>query len=91
MRIREAIDLIDRMDIYRTRECDVDDAKCLAIAALEELDIVEKIIDEIEETDWYHIHNGVLIHGANGRDDEPLFRAEDILKICDKYRRKEVD
>lgn len=47
-----------------------------------------ELIDEIELTDWYHINkNGELAHGANSKEEgtEPLYKAEDILKICEEY------
>lgn len=38
---------------------------------------LELLKDRIEETTWYHIHNGKLVEGANGEEDEPLdFREE---------------
>lgn len=38
-------------------------------------------IDAIDSTDWYHINNkGELVHGANSKDDVPLYKAVDIYK-----------
>ena len=38
-------------------------------------------VDAIEETDWYHINErGELVHGANSKDDVPLYKADDVYK-----------
>lgn len=63
-----------------------------AIKALEKQNEIESMIDDIELTDWYHINRlGNLVHGANSKEEgtEPLYKAEDILAICDKYRSEE--
>jgi len=46
---------------------------------------LELLKDRIEETTWYHIHNGELVEGANGEDDEPLYKAKDILGILEEF------
>lgn len=46
---------------------------------------LELLKDRIEETTWYHIHNGKLVEGANGEDDEPLYKAKDILGILEEF------
>ena len=39
-------------------------------------------IDAMEDVDWYHINsNGQLVHGANSKEDEPLYKAEDVYKV----------
>lgn len=39
-------------------------------------------IDAMEDVDWYHINkDGQLIHGANSKEDEPLYKAEDVYKV----------
>ena len=39
-------------------------------------------IDAMENVDWYHINsNGQLVHGANSKEDEPLYKAEDVYKV----------
>lgn len=39
-------------------------------------------IDAMEEVDWYHINkDGQLTHGANSREDEPLYKAKDVYKV----------
>lgn len=39
----------------------------------------EDAVDAIERTQWYHISDkGVLVRGANGHVDEPLYKAEDV-------------
>lgn len=38
-------------------------------------------VDAIERTDWYHINKrGELVHGANGEEDVPLYKADDVYK-----------
>lgn len=44
-----------------------------------DFDIAKKIIDAIEDTTWYHIERGELFMGANGKEDEPLYKARDIF------------
>ena len=46
---------------------------------------LELLKDRIEETAWYHIHNGKLVEGANGEEDEPLYKAKDILGILEEF------
>jgi hypothetical protein len=46
---------------------------------------LELLKDRIEDTTWYHIHNGKLVEGANGEDDEPLYKAKDILGILEEF------
>ena len=39
-------------------------------------------IDAMEDVDWYHINkDGQLTHGANSKEDEPLYKAEDVYKV----------
>lgn len=39
-------------------------------------------IDAMEGVDWYHINsNGQLVHGANSKEDEPLYKADDVYKV----------
>ena len=39
-------------------------------------------IEAMEDVDWYHINsNGQLVHGANSKEDEPLYKAEDVYKV----------
>lgn len=40
-------------------------------------------IDAIENTDWYHVAGGELVHGANSKEDEPLYKAEDIYSVIE--------
>lgn len=40
-------------------------------------------IDAIESTDWYHIEGGELVHGANSKEDEPLYKAKDIYSVIE--------
>lgn len=41
---------------------------------------IMEVKNKIEETNWYHIHNGNLVQGANS-DTEPLYKYADIMKI----------
>ena len=39
-------------------------------------------IEAMEDVDWYHINkDGQLTHGANSKEDEPLYKAEDVYKV----------
>lgn len=39
-------------------------------------------IEAMEAVDWYHINSdGQLVHGANSKEDEPLYKAEDVYKV----------
>ena len=39
-------------------------------------------IDAMEGVDWYHINkDGQLTHGANSKEDEPLYKAKDVYKV----------
>ena len=39
-------------------------------------------IDAMEGVDWYHINKGGrLVHGANSKDDEPLYKAKDVYTV----------
>ncbi len=39
-------------------------------------------IEAMEDVDWHHINsNGQLVHGANSKEDEPLYKAEDVYKV----------
>lgn len=40
----------------------------------------------MEDTDWHHIYNGNLIHGANSSYHEPLYRYSDIKKVFARIR-----
>ena len=42
----------------------------------------EKAIEAMEGVDWYHINkDGQLTHGANSKEDEPLYKAEDVYNV----------
>ena len=48
---------------------------------MEDLISRKAAVEAIEETDWYHINkDGVLVRGANGAEDLPLFIAEDVFE-----------
>ena len=40
---------------------------------------LDKVIDAIERTDWYHLFNGKLSGGAEGVESA-LYKAEDVYK-----------
>jgi hypothetical protein len=36
----------------------------------------------MEDTNWYHINkDGQLVHGANSKDNEPLYKAKDVYAV----------
>ena len=37
--------------------------------------------EAIENIDWYHLRDGVMVHGANSKEDEPLYKAEDVYNV----------
>lgn len=42
----------------------------------------QEMILAMEDTDWYHINkDGQLVHGANSKEGEPLYKAEDVYKV----------
>lgn len=42
-------------------------------------------IDAMEGVDWYHINkDGQLTHGANSKEDEPLYKAKDVYAVLNK-------
>ena len=43
----------------------------------------DELIESIEETTWYHVFKGKLIHGANSKTDIPLYKASDIYSVLD--------
>ena len=48
-------------------------------------------IDAIESTDWYHIEGGELVHGANSKEDEPLYKAKDIYSVIENLPSAQPD
>jgi len=40
-------------------------------------------IDAFESLDWYHCH-GDLVHGANSKEDVPLYKADDVYKTLNE-------
>jgi len=67
----------------------VKEAIDMAIKILKEGEILEEnsasdlisrqdTINVIEKTEWYHIHNGRLVSGANSTQHEPLYKSKDI-------------
>ena len=43
----------------------------------------QAVIDAIENTDWYHVADGELVHDANSKEDEPLYKAKDIYGVIE--------
>ena len=43
----------------------------------------DELLESIEETTWYHVFKGKLIHGANSKTDIPLYKASDIYSVLD--------
>ena len=45
----------------------------------------QSVIDAIEGVDWYHINkDGQLTHGANSKEDEPLYKAKDVYAVLNE-------
>ena len=43
---------------------------------------IDLLIEAVEDTDWYHISKqGELVHGANSKDDIPLYKHADIVAV----------
>lgn len=40
----------------------------------------DRLMEAIDEIDWYHLNNGEMIHGANSDDHQPWFKSDDIYK-----------
>lgn len=40
----------------------------------------DRLTDAIEEIDWYHLHNGRMVHGANSDDHQPYYISDDIYE-----------
>ena len=52
---------------------------------------LDNLIDAVEETAWYHINkNGVLVEGANSKDDVPLYKHEDIMRVLSEAPEADV-
>lgn len=57
-----------------------------AIESLRERKYINGMIDDIMSTTWYSLNEkGELTQGAKGGWNA-LYKAEDILKICDEYK-----
>lgn len=51
----------------------------------------QDIIEAIQEVNWYHINNnGELVSGANSKEHEPLYKANDIYKAIDHLFEKKL-
>ena len=52
---------------------------------------LDNLIDAVEGTTWYHINkNGELVKGANGKDDVPLYKHEDIARVLSEAPESDV-
>lgn len=49
----------------------------------------EDLLDVIDDTDWYHIYNGEIVHGANSDDgDDPLYKIDEIIEAIKNLPRR---
>lgn len=51
---------------------------------------INELRETIQETTWYHVHNGRLVMGAKS-NETALYRATDIFRIVDELEPKEVE
>ena len=55
------------------------------------MSLIDMIIDDIDNTTWYHINrNGELVEGARG-DEDALYKAKDIWTVLKKHKAKKED
>ena len=47
------------------------------MSRLIDADVLADVIDEI---DWYHLHDGRMVHGANDDYEQPWYKSDDIYK-----------
>lgn len=47
----------------------------------------EDLIDAIDGTDWHHMHEGKIVHGATG-DDDPLYKIDEIIEAIKNLPRR---
>jgi hypothetical protein len=40
----------------------------------------EDLIDAIDGTDWYHMHEGKIVYGALDEGDDPLYKIDEIIE-----------
>ena len=40
----------------------------------------DRLTDVVDEIDWYHLHDGRMVHGANSDTDQPWYKSDDIYK-----------
>jgi len=40
----------------------------------------DRLTDVVDEIDWYHLHDGRMVHGANSDIDQPWYKSDDIYK-----------
>ena len=48
----------------------------------------EDLLDVIDDTDWYHMYNGEIVHGANEDDDDPLYKIDEIIEAIKNLPRR---
>lgn len=45
----------------------------------------DKLLDAVEEIDWYHLNNrGEMVHGANSDDHQAWYKSNDIYEVISK-------
>jgi len=89
MNTEKAIDLLDNLIgmVDDNQENDYDSAFHMAIDALKAQSDGDTIsrkatILAMEDTNWYHINkDGQLVHGANSKEGEPLYKAKDVYTV----------
>jgi len=44
----------------------------------------QAVVEAIENTDWYHLRDGVMVYGANSKEDQAWYKAEDVYKVLEE-------
>lgn len=49
-------------------------------------------IEKMQEVDWYHQNkNGEMVHGANSKEDQAWYKAEDVYKVLEELPPSKAD
>ena len=48
----------------------------------------EDLIDAIDGTDWYHMHEGKIVYGALDEGDDPLYKIDEIIEAIKNLPRR---
>lgn len=48
----------------------------------------EDLIDVIDGTDWYHMHEGKIVYGALDEGDDPLYKIDEIIEAIKNLPRR---